>query len=60
MFCPQCGASNADTAAVCTQCGRQLQAGIRALGVAIVLFGILRNLPVHPFNLLAPGVLLPL
>jgi hypothetical protein len=28
MFCPQCGASNADTVAVCTQCGRQLQAAI--------------------------------
>src|SRR5579863_4338246 len=28
MFCPQCGASNADTAAVCTQCGLQLQAAI--------------------------------
>lgn len=28
MFCPQCGASNADTAAVCTQCGRNLQPGI--------------------------------
>ena len=26
MFCPQCGASNADNAAVCTQCGRTLQA----------------------------------
>lgn len=25
MFCPQCGASNADTAAVCVQCGRALQ-----------------------------------
>jgi len=24
MFCPQCGASNADTAAVCVQCGRNL------------------------------------
>ena len=22
MFCPQCGASNADNAAVCVQCGR--------------------------------------
>ena len=22
MFCPQCGANNADTAAVCVQCGR--------------------------------------
>ena len=26
MFCPQCGASNADNAAVCVQCGRNLQA----------------------------------
>jgi hypothetical protein len=33
---------------------------IRALGVAIVLFGIARNLPVDPFDLLAPGILLPL
>ena len=31
---------------------------IRALGVAIVLFGVVRNLPLHPFNLLAPGALL--
>src|SRR6266496_2262654 len=30
MFCPQCGASNADTAAVCVQCGRSLQAGAPA------------------------------
>ena len=28
MFCPQCGANNADTAAVCVQCGRNLQAGV--------------------------------
>lgn len=27
MFCSQCGANNADTAAVCVQCGRNLQAG---------------------------------
>jgi len=26
MFCPQCGATNADNAAVCSQCGRTLQA----------------------------------
>src|SRR5580692_5155965 len=32
MFCPQCGASNADTAAICTQCGRQLQAAIPPVG----------------------------
>lgn len=24
MFCPQCGASNADNSAVCVQCGRNL------------------------------------
>ncbi len=26
MFCTQCGANNPDTAAVCMQCGRNLQA----------------------------------
>ncbi len=31
---------------------------IRALYVAIILFGIVRNLPFHPFNLLAPGAVL--
>jgi len=30
MFCPQCGASNADNAMVCVQCGRTLQAAIPA------------------------------
>ena len=25
MFCPQCGANNADNASVCVQCGRNLQ-----------------------------------
>ena len=25
MFCPQCGATNSDTAAVCVQCGRNFQ-----------------------------------
>ncbi len=33
---------------------------IQALCVVIVLFGILRNFPLYPFNLLAPGVLLHL
>jgi len=28
MFCPQCGASNADGSAVCVQCGRNLQPGV--------------------------------
>lgn len=31
---------------------------IRALCAAIILFGIARNLPVHPFDLLAPGAML--
>ena len=31
---------------------------IRALGVAIILFGIARNIPLHPFDLLAPGATL--
>jgi len=30
MFCPQCGANNADNAAVCVQCGRNLQAAVPA------------------------------
>src|SRR5215510_14301811 len=33
MFCPQCGASNADNAAVCVQCGRSLQAAVPAAPV---------------------------
>jgi Protein of unknown function (DUF2752) len=31
---------------------------IRALCAAILLFGIARNIPVHPFDLLVPGALL--
>jgi hypothetical protein len=33
-------------------------ASIRALGLVIVLFGIVRNLPFYPFDLLAPGAML--
>ena len=33
---------------------------IRALCAAIILFGVARNLPVHPFDLLAPGMMLHL
>jgi len=33
---------------------------IRALCAAIILFGIARNLPLHPFDLLAPGAMLGL
>jgi Interferon-induced transmembrane protein/zinc-ribbon domain len=40
MFCTQCGANNPDTAAVCAQCGRNLQAGspavpLQATGVVL-------------------------
>ena len=31
---------------------------IRALCVVIILYGIARNLPVYPFDLLAPGGML--
>ncbi len=34
-------------------------AWIQALCAVIILFGIVRNLPLHPFNLLAPGATLP-
>ena|SRR5271166_1449646 len=30
MFCPQCGANNADSAAICLQCGGNLQPGVPA------------------------------
>ena len=33
-------------------------ASIRVLCAVIILFGIARNLPIHPFNLLAPGAML--
>lgn len=33
---------------------------IQALCAVIILFGIVRNVPIHPFNLLAPGASLPL
>jgi hypothetical protein len=33
-------------------------AWIRALCALIVLFGVVRNLPFHPFDLLAPGGML--
>lgn len=40
MFCTQCGANNPDTAVVCAQCGRNLQAGstappLQATGVVL-------------------------
>src|SRR5580698_9554823 len=34
MFCAQCGANNADTATVCMQCGRSLQAAPQGVAPA--------------------------
>jgi len=33
---------------------------IQALGCVIIVYGIVRNLPFHPFDLLAPGAMLGL
>jgi Protein of unknown function (DUF2752) len=33
---------------------------IRSLCAVVILFGVARNLPFHPFNLLAPGAMLHL
>jgi|SRR5579864_4627540 len=48
MFCTQCGANNADTAAVCVQCGRNLQAAtpatpLQATGVVLPPGGTVQN-----------------
>ena len=45
MFCPQCGATNADNAAVCVQCGRNLQPAM--------------TLPVQAAPLPVTGVVIP-
>jgi len=44
MFCPQCGASNADNAVTCVQCGRSLQAAPP---------------PMQPMPMQTPGVVIP-
>jgi len=42
MFCAQCGANNADTAVVCAQCGRNLQAVVpMAPGVPLQVGGMI-------------------
>jgi hypothetical protein len=48
MFCTQCGANNADTAAVCVQCGRNLQPGspaipLQATGVVLPPGAMVQN-----------------
>ena len=48
MFCPQCGASNADNAAVCVQCGRSLQAAPPVQGI-----------PMQATPIQTPGVVIP-
>lgn len=37
MFCTQCGANNADNAAVCVQCGRNLQPSTPLQATGVVL-----------------------
>jgi Protein of unknown function (DUF2752) len=37
---------------------RLSSSAIYALGCVVVLFGVIRNLPMHPFSLLAPGAML--
>lgn len=49
MFCPQCGANNADNAAVCVQCGRNLQAAPPAV----------QGTPMQPMPIQTPGVVIP-
>ena len=42
MYCPTCGANNADNAAVCVQCGRALQAVVPGVVVPnYLVFAIL-------------------
>ncbi len=48
MFCPQCGASNAENAIVCVQCGRNLQPGVPT-----------QAMPGQPTPIQTPGVVIP-
>jgi hypothetical protein len=42
LYCPSCGANNADNAAVCVQCGRALQAVVPGVAVPnYLVFAIL-------------------
>ena len=54
MFCPQCGANNADNAAVCIQCGRSLQAA-----PALQSSAAQPLTPPTPGVVLAPGAMVP-
>src|SRR5579864_5166236 len=49
MFCPQCGANNADNAVVCVQCGKQLQAAQPPM----------QGMPMQPTPIQTPGVVIP-
>ncbi len=60
MFCSQCGANNADTATVCMQCGRSLQAGPPAVPlqtVGVFQPGVLQSPPVVVQNYLVFAIL---
>jgi len=49
MFCPQCGATNAENAVVCVQCGKQLQAAQPPM----------QGTPMQPTPIQTPGVVIP-
>jgi len=49
MFCPQCGANNADNAVVCVQCGKQLQAAQPPM----------QGMPTQPTPIQTSGVVIP-
>ena len=58
MFCTQCGANNADTAAVCVQCGRNLQPGappvpLPATGVVLPPQGAAPPTPIQNYLVFA-------
>jgi len=52
MFCPQCGANNADNAMVCTQCGRALQTAVPAVPQTPMMG---TPMPAAPGAMLPPG-----
>jgi len=55
MFCSQCGASNADDALKCTQCGRDLNAPLQATPSAVIPPGQAAGVNVP--NYLVPAIL---
>jgi len=55
VFCSQCGTNNADDAVKCTQCGRDLNAPVRATPSAVIPPG--QPVAVNVPNYLVPAIL---